>query len=425
MSPVSVIATRRGAGGIPADSPRVEAVQRMRGLVAAGEFDSAFDLGERLMASRPPAEVIEALMYPLDRGFATAPDSGLYDLLQALVRRPTARHRPWRILLTTVLLDRLHWSSEALQESERLLGLPRRYSWMRWHRGMMLLNNRWDFAEAATEFQAVLRGAPQYWKARALLAEIALSQGRSREAFAAMGGLYRTVPEMDRPAILVWRAEMRLWTGAYAAALRDLDAALALAAATRASPFPLTLCWRGAALLKLGRLPEALRDLDAQLRLHPEDQEALIWRGEAKRLAGRCREALADLDAACRFGNSPMWAYVNRALVRARLRDHPGMWADYFLVPLRVRSYFSWRAGRDVKPGAPPRAVTAQLEAILDAGRGVRRSEQYLFSMWLKPLARTVPRRYSQASTRMDPGATPRPASSSEKARIITGGPDR
>jgi tetratricopeptide (TPR) repeat protein len=375
---------RRNPWDLPAGSTRLEAlkllVQKMRELVAAGKFEPAFALGDRIMATRPPAEIVEAIMYPVDRGLTTFPDSGLYDLLQAALKHSArSRFRPWYDLLITVLLDRLRWSSEALRESEKLMALPRRYGWMRWHRGLMLLNNHWDKGAAAAEFQAVLESMPQVWKAHALLAELALARGERDRALRTMNELLSTVPESDRTSVLGWRGEMRLWIGEYREALPDLDQAVA-----RQSP--LALCWRGAAHVKLGDFPAALRDLDSQLRSHPEDQEALVWRGEARRLMGRWREALTDLDAACRFGNSPLWAYINRALTRSRLRDIPGLWSDYLLVPEWVRSYFSWKLGADVKPDTPPRVITAQLEAILVAARGIRRNDQYLYSLWLKPL---------------------------------------
>ncbi|MDD5629212.1 MAG: hypothetical protein PHU21_09110 [Elusimicrobia bacterium] len=374
----------------PADSPRAAAlrqlVRKMRELVAAKKLEAAFSLGDRIMAARPPAEIVEGIMYPVDRGLVTFPDSSLYDLLQAVLKRPDrGAFRAWKILLTTVILDRLRWTAEALRESDRLAGLPRRYGWMRWHRGLLLLNNRWDCAEAAADLRAVLESAPQVWKARALLAEIALVKGAPTRAFAEMDALLDSVPPEDRGSVLAWRGEMRLWLGSYRKALRDLDEA----AACRSSA--LALCWRGAAHLKLGHFPEALRDLDAQLQAHAEDQEALVWRGEALRLCGRRQEALADLDAAVRFGNSPLWAYIDRALVRARLGDVRGMWSDYLLVPEWVRSYFSWKLGADVKPDSPARAVTAQLEAILKAGRGVRRNDQYLTSLWVEPLTSVRP----------------------------------
>jgi tetratricopeptide (TPR) repeat protein len=383
-------ADRRNPWSLPSAPARVEAmrllVQKLRRLVAAGRFEPAFELGERIMATRPPAEIVEAVMYPVDQGLITLPDSAFYSLLQAADRRSRAgRWEAWYILLTTVLLDRLRWTSEAVRESEKFLGLPRRYGWMRWHRGLMLLNNSWDCAKAAAEFQAVLDGAPQVWKARALLAEIALCQGDRAGAFRAMDDIVRTVPmEMDRASVLAWRGEMRLWMGEYRQALRDLDAAVA-------GRSPLALCWRGAANLNLGNYPAAMQDLDAQLRSHPEDQEALVWRGEAKRRAGRWREALADLDAACRIGNTPLWAYLNRALVRAQLKDLPGMRSDFLMIPERVRSYFSWKMGKDVKPDSPPGTITAQLLAILKAARGVRRNDQYLFSLWLKPPVKKRP----------------------------------
>ena len=391
---MNATASRRSPWDLPPMSPRLAAmkllVQKLRTLVAEGKFEAAFALGERIMATRPPAEVVESIMYPVDRGLATFPDSSLYDLLQAALKRAgRGRFRPWYILLTTVLLDRLRWTSEALRESEKLVSLPGRYGWMRWHRGLMLLNNHWDKAAAAAEFQAVLESMPQVWKARALLAEIALIQGAADRAFREITTLFDVVPSEDRGALLAWRGEMRLWLGQYREALRDLDSAVACRSSA------LALCWRGAAHVKLGRFPEALRDLDSQLRSHPEDQEALVWRGEARRLMGRPREALTDLDAACRFGNSPLWAYINRALVRAKLRDVTGLWSDYLLVPEWVRSYFSWKLGADVKSDTPPRVIAAQLEAILEAARGIRRNDQYLYSLWLKPLTAPAARRAS------------------------------
>jgi len=384
--------TRRFPPGFQRLVALKQLAQKMRGLIHAGRFETAFALGERIMATRPPAEVIEDVMYPVDRGLATFPDSGLYDLLQAALKHSgRGRFRPWYILLTTVLLDRLHWSSEALRESEKFLSLPSRYGWMRWHRGLMLLNNHWDKSAAAAEFQAVLQSMPQVWKARALLAEIALLQDDRAGAFRIMDQLLRNVTDYDRGSTLAWRGEMRLWAGEYRAAIPDLNEAIRWES-------PLALCWRGAAHVKLGNFPDALRDLDSQLRSHPEDQEALIWRGEARRLLGRLREALADLDAACRFGNSPLWAYVNRALTRARLRDVLGLRSDYLLVPEWVRSYFSWKLGADVKPDTPPRIITAQLEAMLEAARGIRRNDQYLYSLWLKPLA--APRALRPAQSR-------------------------
>ncbi|MBI5240398.1 MAG: hypothetical protein HY926_07985 [Elusimicrobia bacterium] len=376
---------------LPPGSRRLEAlkllVQRMRALVAAGQFDPAFAIGERIMATRPPAEVVEAIMYPVDRGMSTAPDSKFYDLLRASLKRSgRGRLRAWYLLLNTVLLDRLRWSYDALRESEKLSGLPRRYGWMRWHRGLMLLNNHWDKDAAAAEFRAVLESSPQVWKARALLAELDLSQGAKARALRTMDRLLREVPESDRTSVLGWRGEMRLWIGEYRRALPDLDAAVA-----RRSP--LALCWRGAVLLKLKRFREALADLDAQLQEHPEDQEALIWRGEARRLMGRHREALVDLDAACRFGNSPLWAYVNRALTRAALGDGRGLWSDYLLLPEWVRSYYSWKLGADIKPDTPPRALEAQLKAILEAARGIRRNDRYLYSLWIEPVTAARPRR--------------------------------
>ncbi|MFI5350115.1 MAG: hypothetical protein ACHQ2Z_11260 [Elusimicrobiota bacterium] len=371
----------RAAGAGPRqDARRVKAMEllagKMRSLVMAGRFERAFDLGERIMAAQPPAEVVESIMYPLDRGLTTAPEARFYALLSALNRRPRPkRFQAWYVLMASVLLDRLHWSHEAIRESEKLIALPRRYGWMRWHRGLMVLNNQWDYSAARADFRAVVDSAPQVWKAKALLAEIDISAGNTARAFLVMTRLLRDVDDPDRASVRAWRGEMRLRIGQYRRALRDLD----WAAARRS---PLALCWRGACFVKLERFPEALRDLDAQIRAHPDDYEAKVWRGEARRLMGLKREALEDLDAVCHRGRD-LWAHVNRGLVRASIGDRVGLWADYSSLPDLVRHYFAWKLGKELSPDSPPDAVASQLEAMLRAGRGVRRMNQYLVPLWI------------------------------------------
>jgi hypothetical protein len=103
------------------------------------------------------------------------------------------------------------------------------------------------------------RAAPDFWQAAGTLAECALCQGREAEAFAIMdecvAHLARSGRAGDAEIATVWRGELRLWVGQYAAALADLDAA---AAAER----PFALGWHGAANLLLGHPERALASLD-------------------------------------------------------------------------------------------------------------------------------------------------------------------
>lgn len=355
---------------------------KMRSLVMTGRFDRAFEVGERIMAAHPPAEVVESLIYPIDSGLTTFPETRFYELLAAIHRRPRRkRFHAWYALMTSVLLDRLRWAAEAIQQSEKLLSLPRRYGWMRWHRGLLILNKHWDYSAARADFRAVLDSAPQVWKATALIAEIDLSKGKTSRALRAMTRLARSVDESDLASVRAWRGEMHLWIGQYRRALPDLDWAV-----QRMSP--LALCWRGACFVKLGRFSEAIQDLDAQIRDHPDDYEALVWRGEARRLTGSTREALEDLDAVCRYGSHELWAHVNRGLLRASLGDRDGLWADYSSLPDWVRQYFVWKLGREITAGSPPNEIAAQLEAMLEAARGIRRNNQYLYSLWIPPLTK-------------------------------------
>lgn len=368
------------------DTRRVHAMEelarRMRGLVMAGEFDRAFLVGERLMAARPTAEVVESLIYPIDTGLTTDPDSRFYEMLEAIkLRQQPRRLRAWYILLRSVILDRLRWSGEAIRVSGELLELPARYGWMRWHRGLMIMNNVWDFTTAKEDFRAVLESAPQVWKAKALIAEIDIAAGATAAALKAMAELEREVAPRDLPAVRCWRGEMLLWVGRYEEALPDLDWAVANAS-------PLARCWRGGCRVMLGRHEEALADLDEQLRAHPDDREALIWRGEARRLIGRSREALEDLDAICRQDSHDVWARLNRGLAKADLGDRAGAWADYSILPDWVRHYFIWKLSAKITPETPTPELRAHLEKILAAAKGVRRSNQYLFSLWAESPAK-------------------------------------
>lgn len=356
-------------------------VAKQRARLAEGRLEEAFRIGEWLLADGPLAETYDALLAPLERHGAQGgliKDAAMYDLLEAMAaRRKQAGLEPWYVLLEVDLLSHLCRVEEAFAAAGRMDSFPDRYGWMRHNRGMMLLRQRRAYDEARREFESVLRGAPVFWKAAACAAETELCQGRDAAAFAIMDGLVRGLKGVDRAAVLSWRGEMRLWRGLYDDAARDLTQAARLGS-------PLAGCWLGAARLQQGKVDEALALLDGHLGRSPEDVEALIWRGEVLHRLRAPSRAQTDLDTAVRIGRNPLWALVNRALVRLDLDDERGFWTDYRALDRMVRGYFEWRLKlcTDDKPTAQD--ARAVLEAILAAGRGVRQSEGYLFPIWMK-----------------------------------------
>lgn len=351
-------------------------IERMRWHVRIGDLEKAFEIAETVLDSQPTAEDLEALMCPTDRYARILQPKVMYGLLDRLKGKPWPPElRYWYQMLRVVLLDRLSWPEEAFLESGRLVRLPRRYAWMRFHRAIMLQRIRFDYAAAEREFRAVLRNVPWFWKAGACAAESALCLGERARALRMMGELASRLQDGDRAACLCWRGAMRLWSGDYPGALADLDPV--------AGQAPLSLCWRGAAHLQLGHREEAQRDLDLCLARWDNDQEALIWRGELKYRSGLWQEALKDFNRAVELGNSPFWGLINRALVKARLEDPAGMWADFYVIPDRIRTYFEWREGKAMNKDSTPKEVAEFLEGVLKAGGGVRRNDVYLHPIWM------------------------------------------
>ncbi|MFA6317306.1 MAG: tetratricopeptide repeat protein [Elusimicrobiota bacterium] len=350
---------------------------QVRALVRERRLEAAFALCEGILDGDPDAEIIEALMCPLDADARELPPGLMYDLLTALKTKPRPRSmKPWADLMRVNLLERLTRTEDAFLATEALGKLPGRYGWMRILRGIMLTRIRFAYKDAEAEFRPVLKTSPRFWKTKAYIAEAALCQGEAARALKTMDGLISDLKGYEAAAALGWKGELRLWCGDYAGALKDLTESLRGGA-------HMSMCWRAACLYKLGKPDAALSELDAYLKKWDCDQEGLIWRGEIKRRQGRHKEALQDLDAAVRLRNSPLWAHINRALVHAALKDHDAMWADYYVLPVQVVSFFQWKCKIDIETDRSPEKVRRLLEAILDAGKGLRRNDCYLYPVWM------------------------------------------
>ena len=84
--------------------------------------------------------------------------------------------------------------------------------------------------------------------------------------------------------------------------------------------------WRGLGALcaTQGNLEQAIADYSAVLRLHPDDQPALVARGKLYGRVGRWQEALADLDRAIALDPSDHWIWFIAGPLRLRLGDTAG-----------------------------------------------------------------------------------------------------
>ncbi|MBI5622549.1 MAG: hypothetical protein HY924_02090 [Elusimicrobia bacterium] len=350
----------------------------VRALVRQKKLEEAFKLCERILDGNPDAEIIEALMCPVDADARELAPDLMYDLLASLKLKPLPRSlKPWHSLMRVNLLERLTRSEEAFLATEELTRLPARYGWMRILRGIMLTRIRFAYKEAETEFRAVLKTTPRFWKTKAYIAEAALCQGERQRALKTMDELVSGLKGYERAASLGWKGELRLWCGDYVGALRELTESIRNNA-------HMSMCWRAASLYKLGKPDQALTELDAYLKRWDCDQEGLIWRGEIKRKQGKLKEALTDLDAAVRLRNAPLWAHLNRALLHAANRDFDAMWSDYYVLPAQVVSFFQWKCKLSIETDRSPEKVCKLLEAVLEAGKGLRRNDCYLYPVWME-----------------------------------------
>lgn len=372
-------------GRVQNENAQMQQALEFRRLVSQGQFEPAFEIGERLMELPMLPETQEVLSLPIGHGSSVFSPFRMHQLLQQLEADPGVTSPVWRLHLRFTLLERLEWKEEALLLSAELVRVPERYGWMRYGRGLLLKKLHSAFDEAMADFEAILAATPDFWKAGACIAECLLCLGRDAEAFEVMDR-YVTQQSMnvlahDAQMAFTWRGEMHLWMGRYAEAIEDIDRAMSLAD-QRARGTNLELGWRGAAYLQLGQIERAIVDLDQAVKHERHDSESLVWRGEAHERLEHWNKAMTDFDRAVSMGGAMLWALVGRALMRARIGNYQGLWADYDAIPMRVRNLFEWKLGAVV--GRDPARAVAVMEAMRVAARGMRRPELYLCSLWMK-----------------------------------------
>lgn len=357
-------------------SPAVEL--RLRALANARDYDAVFREFDALFDA------------DVNVGYRLARDYWLNGALSGLERpkRPSA----WQGFYLSSDAWRRGDSAEALRLLDAASRTSNRYSWMRYYIAEILMRRLDFFVLARREIEETERACPWLWEARCLRSEILLALGSER----GLDALARVkVPPASEPAFFAWRGAQRLWSGRYAQALPDLDAA-------QARGNPDALCWRGGTRVMLGRLKEALADLDRLLKLDPKDPEALVWRGEARRRLGLRKKARADLDKAISLYPDSTWAFVNRALLSLDEGDLAGARSDfarltppsYSDVPdgsQRGRKRRAAYSFAEVRLG--PARLGTLLRAALRSARGCRRADYHLNAAWMRAAGVPIPKR--------------------------------
>ncbi|MBI3554152.1 MAG: tetratricopeptide repeat protein [Elusimicrobia bacterium] len=350
----------------------MEGLRRFRANAKLGRWDESFAEADKLLKGGPAQDCIDGLI-------VTPEPSELQQTLEGLKEFSSAHSKsPWPAFFRACLLSNMGRGDEALREMSRFDKLPARYAWMRCKRGELLMVNRRDYPAAQREYEAALRGAPEFWRARAASAENALCRGAPARAFKTLELLVKAMPAQNKPWAQAAQGRLLLWSGRYAEALACLEPGVQ-------SGVPQALRHRGAALLLLEKWDQARSDLDESLRQTPSDSEALTWRGELKRRRGDFKGALEDLAAARRQDSAnPIWSLANGALAKGAMGDAHGMWTDFQNIRRDVLDAFEKAAKTEAKSPAQTDKVRAVLEAGLRLARGMRATNEYLFPVWMR-----------------------------------------
>ena len=175
------------------------------------------------------------------------------------------------------------------------------------------------FALAATDVRAAKPAPPPSARSAAAIRELAaLPPGERRARLDAM-----IAKDPLDTGLRALRAAMLESDGEVAAALADIDAALASEPSdgrTREA----FLVMRGAALLQLARPGEAVRAASQALELAPKDEDALFTRGGAYLQLGQGAQAVADLDAFVHLAPEQADGHHALALGLGMLGQHAG-----------------------------------------------------------------------------------------------------
>jgi tetratricopeptide (TPR) repeat protein len=136
------------------------------------------------------------------------------------------------------------------------------------------------------------------------------------ETLHALDGVAARFPESSMP--WVYRGELQLWLGNYAAARSDLERAIAIHRQTR-------WAWYGLACLELvaGDPERALATCAEGIKVmdDTEGPVAFLCRGEAYRALGQLDDARAQLERSCELNPTRLSAWVNLALVHSLTGD--------------------------------------------------------------------------------------------------------
>jgi tetratricopeptide (TPR) repeat protein len=376
-------------------SAEVPALIRLfRAKFAAGEYRAAFSLAENLLNLRAPGgnEIVSALAAPITRQSVLYPAAETAGRIKKLYAAAlTAELEVWRGYYLTylasipVLRPARAWDQarqRALKEWKTFRpDEPRRYGWMFKEIGRKrLFALPPDHRGAREAFALALASPPPEADAFGRLAEAELCLGRERQAFGWLAKGLKACPDQEG-ALLAWRGELKLFTGDYAGALKDLKAA-----ASRKAYYAHT--WLALALLKTGRPAPALAAANRAVAANPKDGEALVVRGEILRLKGDTAGARADLLRALN-GTFPyrhsLWSGLNLLLLELQEGNRAKAFAA-----LRLTARRSLGAGpaedlcRELAAAvSDPGRLKRDVEGLFLAARGCRRDEAYLFCLWL------------------------------------------
>ncbi|MDE2489339.1 MAG: tetratricopeptide repeat protein [Elusimicrobia bacterium] len=204
---------------------------------------------------------------------------------------------------------------KALDDVRRAVALDPGVPAYEFNLGMLLLKDR-DYQKAIDAFSRAL----------ALKGPAALIlQQRAEAKFQLgdhVGATYDIESALEKapknPALYDTLGSMRLRSGEYEQAVRDLNQAVALDDSLAAARLHRGLAYGG-----LGQLRPALEDLDRATKLAPQSKEAWTALCQAQRLQGEDKESQRDCDRAIAIDSQYGPAYLQRALTRLALKNYP------------------------------------------------------------------------------------------------------
>lgn len=374
-------------------SAEVPALLRLfRERFAAGAYPAAFGLAENLLNLRAPRgnEIVSALAAPITQQSVLYPAGDLARRIKELYAAAVPKElEVWRGYYLTylasapVLRPTRAWDEarqRALKEWKTFRPAdPRRYGWMFKEIGRKrLFALPPDHGGARAAFALALASPPPEADAFGRMAEAELCLGREQAAFGWLAKALKACPDQEGE-LLAWRGELKLFTGDYPGALKDLRAA-----AARRAYYAHT--WLALALLKAGHPGPALAAANRAVAANPKDGEALVARGEILRLrgdlAGARRDLLRALNGTFPYRHS-LWAGLNLLLLELEAKNNAKA-----LAALRLTTRRNLGAGpaedlcRELAAAGPVR-LKRTAEDIFRAARGCRRDEAYLFALWL------------------------------------------